>query len=1068
VTMPSRALLRRIVVGAAGLLGVASAAAARPSGPDPHRAILERLNALGTLPSAWRTHAADLAHGEAAGLDDSRWSPLPADGKWKGESAWFRCSLEVPRLLHGYDLTGASLRLELAAEAETIVYVNGARVAMGEELEPAILSERARPGDRITVAAKVTDEPGDHRFRADVRVAARSDRPDPQTLAAELESAERLVPVLADDPAARARPLAAAFAAIRTDALDRADQSAFDRSLREARARLEPLRELFQRYAIRAAGNSHIDMAWLWPWSETVEVVRRTFQTALQLMDEYPDYTFTQSSAQTDAWLEEKYPAMFEAIRRRVREGRWELVGGMWVEPDLNMPDGESIVRQLLVGKTYFRAKFGRDVRIGWNPDSFGYNWQLPQIYKKSGVDFFLTQKLDWNDTTKFPHKLFWWEAPDGSRVLTYFPHDYVNDLSPVRMAGDLADYVPKQKGFPEILHLYGIGDHGGGPTRAMFDRGRKWSSPDVVYPKLFFGTAQGFFDSVAKRAPDLDLPVWKSELYFQYHRGVFTTQGATKRNNRRSEELLLNGEKFSSIAALFGSAYPAANLDFAWKKVLFNQFHDVAAGSGIAAIYRDADRDYADVRRIGEEALSGALGELASRIDTRGPGVPLLVFNPLGWKRSGVVEAEVQLPSAANGLELQDGDGRPVLLQILEARPAHRYRILFEADGVPSLGYRVFHAVGGRSRRPRSDLSATDTTLENRFLRVTVDPKSGCITSLFDKRANREALAAGSCGNRLQAFRDQPKEWDAWNIDANFEDQTWEIREAQEVRRIENGPLRASIRVVRRFQSSTFTQDLTLAAGLARLEVVTEADWHEKHVLVKAAFEAPVESDHATFEIPYGAIERPTTRRTPEEKAQFEVPALRWADLSDGRYGVSLLNDSKYGYDAKGGALRLSLLRSPVWPDPHADEGSHRFAYALYPHEGDWKSAGTMRQGYEFNNRLIAYPVSLHAGELPASLGFVRVEPANVALAALKKPETGEGLLVRIYEFEGKGVDAALAFPRPIARARETDLMEAEVAPLQTSGNRLSVAVRPYEIKTVRVSFSSASPSRSDHEKSR
>src|SRR5262249_14992710 len=287
----------------------------------------------------------------------------------------------------------------------------------------------------------------------------------------------------ADDRAARERQVQAAYDAIRLDALRRGDQAAFDRSLREAQARLAPLGELFHRFRIHATGNAHIDMAWLWAWSQAGDVLRRTFATALQLMKEYPDYTYSHSSAAAYAWMEEKYPELFAEIQRRVKEGRWEIVGGMWVEPDLNMPDGESIVRQLLVGKRYFRSRFGKDVRVGWNPDSFGYNWQLPQIYKKSGVDYFVTQKLYWNDTNKFPHKVFWWEAPDGSVVLTYFPHDYVNHLDPIRMATDLAEYVPKQNGYPEMLHLYGIGDHGGGPTRFMFDRGKKWGGGDVVYP---------------------------------------------------------------------------------------------------------------------------------------------------------------------------------------------------------------------------------------------------------------------------------------------------------------------------------------------------------------------------------------------------------------------------------------------------------------------------------------------------------------------------------------------------------------------------------------------------------
>src|SRR6185312_5650991 len=533
---------------------------------------------------------------------------------------------------------------------------------------------------------------GEHHLRARLNIVPAKDRPSPLVLADELSSADALVGALADNPAERKQQLEGAYEAVDLKALDSADQKSFDDSLRVAQQKLEPLRPLFQKYTIHATGNAHIDMAWLWPSSETVDVVRRTYGTALQLMDEYPDYTFAQSTAQTSAWLEEKYPDIFAGIQKRVKEGRWEIVGGMWVEPDLNMPDGESQVRQLLIGKRYFKDKFGVDVKIGWNPDSFGYNWQLPQIYKKSGVDYFVTQKIYWNDTTKFPYKMFWWLSPDGSRVLTYFPHDYVNMMEPVRMAQDVADYIPRTPQFPEMLHLYGIGDHGGGPTRIMLDREKLWASDKVVYPKLQLGTAAEFFKDAAAAAPNLNLPVWNSELYLEFHRGVFTTPAATKNNNRKSAEILLNAEKLASIATLFGSTYPHAEFEQAWRKVLFNQFHDVAAGSGIAAIYKDATRDYENVRLVGGKITDHALSELEGRVHTQGEGVPVMVFNPLSWSRSDVAEAEVELPEAASSLQVKDAAGKAVLQQILQRATPNRFRVIFRAEDLPSMGYKMFY----------------------------------------------------------------------------------------------------------------------------------------------------------------------------------------------------------------------------------------------------------------------------------------------------------------------------------------------------------------------------------------
>jgi alpha-mannosidase len=801
-------------------------------------------------------------------------------------------------------------------------------------------------------------------------------------------------------------------------------------------------------------------MAWLWPWTETVEVVRNTFSSILQLMQDYSDFTFTHASAQTYAWMEEKYPALFDRIRERVREGRWEPVGGMWVEPDLNLPDGESFVRQLLVGKRYFQEKFGVDVRIGWNPDSFGYNWQLPQIYKKSGIDFFVTQKLGWNDTTRFPYKLFWWEAPDGSRVLTYFPHDYVNSTDPVRMARDLAAYSPAM-GHPQMMHLYGVGDHGGGPTRRMLELARRWQAPASLYPRLSFGTAQGFFDGITLRLADLKLPVWKNELYLEYHRGTYTTQAETKKNNRRSEELFLDAEKFSSLAFLLGGSYPQEALRSGWKKVLFNQFHDILPGSSIGPVYRDAARDYAEARRLGNEILGGALDELTAHIRTEGPGVPVVVFNPLAWPRTDVVEVDVRFPGAVSDLEVRDPSGRPVLAQIV-SRDAERrkFTLRFLAESVPSLGYKVFHFVPvAKARQLPSSLVARAHTIENEFLRVRVDPKSGCITSLFDKTEAREALAPSACGNLLQLFRDTPRAWDAWNIDADFENQKWDLAEAKDVKLVENGPTRALIRVTKEFQKSRFIQDVMLYPKVARVDIRMEVDWQETHALLKVAFPVAVQSGSATYEIPYGTIDRPTTRRTPEEKAKFEVPALRWADLSDATHGLSLLNDSKYGYDARDNVLRLTLLRSPTWPDPHADRGHHEFIYSLYPHAATWREAGTMRRGYELNYRLLPLVVQAHQGTLPLAHPFVEVSPENVVLTAVKKAEDDGALILRFYEFAGRDTAVHLRLPPGATRACETNLMEKDERVLPLQADEIVVPTRPYEIKSVRVQFSPGSP---------
>jgi alpha-mannosidase len=1054
---------------------------------------IAQLAALNQLPAAeWRYHVGDVAHGEAIDLDDKNWDVVKGESHAPTEAVWYRRWIEVPKTLDGYDLSGSRIWFQFEADANgpmpQIIYFNGRRVAMGDDLEPIVLFDQASPGDRALVAVKLLHTVDRKYFAgAHARIEFAPSRPNPDDLRQEILSVAALLPTLGANAAEVLARLDASASLIDLKALHAADQKAFDDSLNKAQASLAAIKPKLQQTAIRLSGNSHIDAAWLWPWTETVDVVRRTFATALQLMDEYPQYTYTQSAAAYSDWVEQKYPAEFQQIVERVKEGRWELVGGMWVEPDLNIPDGESLVRQLLIGKRYFKEKFGVDIRIGWNPDSFGYTWQLPQIYKKSGVDYFVTQKMAWNDTNQLPMKLFWCQSPDGSRVLTYFPHDYANGIDPVKIAADVNRARELNPGLSELMHLFGVGDHGGGPTRAMLDEGIHWTDPRMVYPPTTFGVSQGFFSDVETKLdtehapvwnyksmaaagkanlsepPDgkISLPIWNDELYFEYHRGVFTTQANHKRNMRDSEEQLLNAEKYSSLAWLSGIPYPASQLTEAWKKVLFNQFHDLAAGSGISVIYRDAQRDYDVVRWTANDATTSALHDISAQVNTRTiPGVPVLVMNPLAWPRTDLVQFDVQMPESpktpAKAISVLDPQGKSLPVQILSAETAtNTFHLLVEVRDVPSLGYEVLHVTPAHDA-PQSDLKANGLTLENSALRVTVDSQTGCITSLYDKKSSFESIAAGGCGNELIAFKDTPKDYDAWNIDANFEQHFDKLDKADSVQLIESGPLRATIRVTRTWQNSKFVQDISLYAGLDRVDIANHIDWHETHVLLKAAFPLAASSESATFEIPYGSIERPTTRNNSWEAAKFEVPALRWADLGDAQHGFSLINNSKYGYDAKGNVLRLSLLRSPTWPDPDADRGHHDFSYSLYPHAGTWKQALTVRRGYEFNYKLEAEQLEAHEGTLPPQQSFVSAVPENVVLTAMKKAEDGNGLILRFYEWAGRNTDVYMTVPAGATTASIVNLMEHSDGSSLTimGGNQFSVPIYPFEILTLRVDY--------------
>ncbi|HZT69054.1 MAG TPA: glycoside hydrolase family 38 C-terminal domain-containing protein [Terriglobia bacterium] len=1053
------------------------------------RAVLDELEALGSLPPGeWRYHAGDLAHGESPQLDDSAWEVRQPGSTAPSDSVWYRSVIQIPPTLHGYDLTGSRIWFQFRAEVNgpmtQIVYVNGKRVAMGDDLEPILLFENCKPGDKALVAVKLLQTVDQKSFTGvNLFIGPPATRPNPKDIREELLSAALLTNSLGGNPAGEQKLVDTAARAVDFEALPRGDQQAFDTSLRKSLQILAPLRPELQRAEYHLTGNSHIDAAWLWPWTDSMEAIRRTWGTALQLMKEYPNYTFTQSAAQYNVWMAEKYPQLNDEIKTRIREGRWEIVGGMWVEPDLNMPDGESLVRQLLIGTRALKDLYGVNVRIGWNPDSFGYNWQLPQIYKRSGIDFFVTQKMAWNDTNVLPLKLFWWQSPDGSKVLTYFPHNYDNDdFDPSRLAADLVtarNYAPD---LLDLMDLFGIGDHGGGASRFTLDQADHWRKDEAALPSMEMGTAQAYFDRVlpqidsaspvwnyrnlAAGKPSLGhpaagkvrIPTWDDELYFEYHRGTYTTQAHHKENMRKGEVSVLDAEKFASLSWLDGALYPQDVLNDAWQKVLFNEFHDLAAGSGIATIYKDAQKDFDQVRLETHEVSEKALHEIQAHVNTQGSeGVPVFVFNSLAWPRSGIVTVDVEMPGPTpDGVHVIDTDHRLLPSQILAQNSnTNTLQLLVQTAEIPSMGYEVLHVVPGRQTEA-TNLQTNGWQMENAYLRVKIDPETGCLISLYNKKSQFEALSPGSCGNELIAFRDVPKAYDAWNIDSDFETVAAPLEKAESVTLLERTPLRVVFRVVRNWRSSRFVQDYVLCADSRELEVVSDFDWHEDHILLKAAFSLSASHENATYEIPFGSIDRPTTRRNSWESAKFEVPALRWADSGDASHGFTLINESKYGYDAKGNVLRISLLRSPTWPDPHADRGHQHFRYWLYPHAGTWQDALSIRRGYEANYGLIAVQVGSHGGELPSRHSFIGIPQENVVLTAVKKSEDSDALILRLYEWKGKESDVEISVPDGVQSAEEINLMEKPEGGnhLALTGDKIVLHMRPYEIKTVCVNY--------------
>jgi alpha-mannosidase len=571
-----------------------------------------------------------------------------------------------------------------------------------------------------------------------------------------------------------------------------------------------------------------------------------------------------------------------------------------------------------------------------------------------------------------------------------------------------------------------------------------------------------------------VNIPTWKSELYFEYHRGVMTTQANHKRNMREAEVEVLNAEKWASLAwVLAGRAYPSPELTEDWKKVLFNQFHDLAAGSGIGAIYKDAQKDYDVVRWSTNEISSGALESVIDQIDTRlkrlDNAQSVVVFNPLGWQRDGTVHLSIPVEGDQEGRTfLVIGNNELIDLDHINWNTtAHRADIDFSVHHLPAMGYATYHigiAMQVAARQavspPMGQVGSSKSvlSLQHGSIKLDIDAVTGCITSLIESKSGTELLDHGKCGNQLQFFKDTPKDYDAWNVDPGTLDQppaTIAKAVSVEAAKANGSP---AVRVSYTWQSSKFVQTISLKGDI--VDVENDIDWHERHVLLKAAFPLAASSGFATYEIPYGSIERPTTRANSWEKAQFEVPAMRWADLGDGAHGLSVLNQTKYGYDAVGNMLRLTLLRSPTWPDPEADQGHHHFHYALYPHAGTWADALTVRHGWEYDYPLTAVVTTAHAGALPAEHSFASVEPDNVVLTAVKKAEDENGLIFRVYEWAGKSATVEFHVPAGATGATVTNLMETpEGSPLPVEGDQVKAPIHPYEILTIRVDYPKGGP---------
>jgi alpha-mannosidase len=794
-------------------------------------------------------------------------------------------------------------------------------------------------------------------------------------------------------------------------------------------------------HTLSAVGHAHIDTAWLWPLRETIRKCARTFSTALDYMDKYPGYVFACSQAQQYAWMKALYPDIWNRIKKAVRRGQWEPVGSMWIETDCNLASGESLVRQILHGKRFFQQELGYETKDVWIPDVFGYAASLPQIMRKAGVDYFLTQKISWNQFNKFPHHTFLWEGIDGTSIFTHFPpaDTYNADTGPNMLMKNITNFKEHGRASRSLL-LYGYGDGGGGPSIEMLEKARRLRDFDGL-PKLTQEKALAFFEKAAADAKDL--PVWVGELYLELHRGTYTTQARNKRGNRKSEFLLRDAEFFDAVTLILDrrrkesavsperavydvswidekhSSSHRAALNRAWKLVLLNQFHDIIPGSSIHWVYQDSTRDYETVRQLGESVRDSALSTLVAQIDTRDFRQPILVANTLSFSRREVID----LPG-----------GKPAVVE------------------VPASGYAVVEGGNAEANELEHPVKATKTqngvTLENGLVRVRINAR-GQLASVYDLQQRREVLS--DAGNVFRLHEDIPNQWDAWDVDVFHKEKYRALDEIEQLELVESGPLRASVKIVRRFGASRLEQHIVLRADSARIDFPTEVDWQEKQKLLKVAFPVAIRAMNATYEIQYGHLERPTHTNTSWDLARFEVCAQKWADLSETGYGVALLNDCKYGHDIHGNVICLSLLRAPISPDPVADRGHHQFVYALLPHAGDFKQSRVIEEAYALNVPLVVKALKPNSGPLPSTHSFFQLDRPNAIIEAIKVAEDGDALIVRLYEATGARGAVTLTTSLPVRHAWSSDLLENNLKPLPLKNGRIRLDLQPFEIVTLK-----------------
>jgi alpha-mannosidase len=999
---------------------------------------------------------------------------------------WYRTTVKIPTHLDGAHVeflitTGREGQWD-ATNPQMLFYLNGSIVQgvdvnhreimispgarAGESYEIAILAYSGSvPGDLIirTELVRVDDavEKAYYDFLVPVQAARLLKKPDE-------ENYRRILVKLG--PAA--------------DALDLREPYS-DRFYQSVEAMEAILKKEFYEHVdlhapvVSAVGHTHIDIAWLWTVDQTREKAVRSFSTVLELMDRYPDYKFMSSQPILYQFVKEQEPELYERIRERVREGRWETDGAMWLESDCNLPAGESLVRQIIKGEQFFMEEFGIPSRCLWLPDVFGYSAAIPQILKKCGIPYFLTTKIAWNQFNQLPNDTFMWKGIDGSRVFVFMPTacdfdktlglnvsftdtrnttTYTGIVNPNMTLGTFKRFQNRDL-TEDTLMLFGFGDGGGGPTREMLEEAKRLQYGLPGIPRLVQESERTFFDRIYRGiASKPGMPVWDGELYFEYHRGTLTSMGKNKRYNRKSEQMYEQLETLGVMAELKGLAYPGDVIKRGWDIILLNQFHDIIPGSAIGPVYDQTDREYTDILESGADTILHLAKDLGSRgcgagkdISGENPAArKVFVINTQGYEREDTVTVSgVDRTDAAYACDCL---GRRYPVQYVGEDT-----LIFHAKGIPSCGYTVYSLTGAEEDSGNQSMEGPagkcpgpwNGFFENEWYRAEFNDKMELV-SLIEKETGCQLLKEGRVGNQLLTFEDRPMNWDNWDVDLFYQRKPYEADCVTAPVLKEWGPVRTVVSIAYRFAGSLVEQDIVFYPNLPRIDFVTRADWRDHHVLLRVHFPARINAARASYEIQFGNVERETTSNHSWDTAKFEVCAHKWADLSENGLGLSLINDCKYGHSIKDGEMGLTLIKSGTYPNENADIGIHEFTYSIYPHKGRWQEARTVEMAYDLNSPLVSALLP-YAGTGEA-WSMVSVDQPGCFVEMMKKAEDGNGYILRIYENRNTRTPMTVTLGFEAYRAEECDLLERPLKLLETDGHTFKDFILPYEIKTYRI----------------